>query len=123
MIVYACGYLVGSLLVERLDEAPVLTWAVIRTVAGLLLSTIGFLLSLVLSLPWFLVPGTLVAATVYFRGRRAFRGRMGLSGSSGTASQQESWLSSWCTDHDHVVLHGSRRLPTSVLQRRHVILS
>ena len=72
MIVYACGYLVGSLLVERLDEAPVLTWAVIRTVAGLLLSTIGFLLSLVLSLPWFLVPGALVAATVYFRGRRAF---------------------------------------------------
>ena len=37
LIVYACGYLVGSLLVERLDEAPVLTWAVIRTVAGLLL--------------------------------------------------------------------------------------
>ena len=72
MIVYACGYLVGSLLVERLDEAPVLTWAVIRTVAGLLLSTIGFLLSLVLSLPWFLVPGALVAATVYLRGRRAF---------------------------------------------------
>ena len=72
MIVYACGYLVGSLLVERLDKAPVLTWAVIRTVAGLLLSTIGFLLSLVLSLPWFLVPGALVAAAVYLRGRRAF---------------------------------------------------
>jgi hypothetical protein len=71
MIVYVCGYLVGSLLVDRVDEAPVLAWAVIRTVAGFLLSAVGFLLSLVLSLPWFLVPVAVVAAAVLLRGRRA----------------------------------------------------
>jgi hypothetical protein len=70
--VYAFGYLVGSLLVERVDEEFGLSWAVIRTIAGLLLTTIAFLLSLVLSLPWFLGPGALVATAVGLRGRTAF---------------------------------------------------
>lgn len=70
-IVYACGYVVGSLLVDRIDQAPGLTWAVIRMVAGLLLSAIGFLLSLVLGLPWFVVPVALVALAVYVGGLRA----------------------------------------------------
>lgn len=69
IVVYACGYVVGSLLVERVDG---LSWAVIRTIAGLLLTTIGFLLSLVLSLPWFLAPGALIATAVWLRGRAAF---------------------------------------------------
>ena len=69
--VYGFGYLVGSLLIDRVDEEFGLSWAVIRTVAGLLLTTIGFLLSLVLSLPWFLAPGALVVAAVCLRRRAA----------------------------------------------------
>lgn len=72
VVVYTGGYLVGALLVHPLDEPVGLAWAVIRTVAGLLLTTLGFLLSLVLSLPWFVPPVVLVAAAVYVHGRAAF---------------------------------------------------
>ena len=65
--VYVFGYVVGSLLVERIDEEFGLAWSVIRTVAGLLLTTAGFLLSLVFSIPWFVLPGALVAAAVSIR--------------------------------------------------------
>ena len=67
--VYVFGYVVGSLLVDPVDG---LSFAVIRTIAGLLLTAIGFLLSLVLSLPWFLGPAVLVATAVWLRGRAAF---------------------------------------------------
>ena len=67
--VYVFGYVSGSLLVERVDEEFGLAWGVIRTVAGLLLTTAGFLLSLVVSLPWFVGPGVLVAAAVAIRRR------------------------------------------------------
>ena len=67
--VYVFGYVVGSLLVDPVDG---LSFAVIRTIAGLLLTTIGFLLSLVLSLPWFLGPAVLVAAAVWLRRGAAF---------------------------------------------------
>ena len=70
--VYVFGYLVGSLLVERNDEEFGLAWGVIRTVAGLLLTTAGFLLSLVLSLPWFVLPGALVAGAVAIRRSAVF---------------------------------------------------
>jgi len=69
VIVYACGYLVGSLLVARVDG---LSFAIIRTVAGLMLTSIGFLLSLVLHLPWFVVPAALVIMALVRRGRAAF---------------------------------------------------
>ena len=69
LAVYVFGYIVGSLLVERVDEEFGLAWGVIRTVAGLLLTTAGFLLSLVVSLPWFVVPAALVAAAVSIRRR------------------------------------------------------
>lgn len=69
LTVYAGGYIVGSLLVRRMEGVSL---AVIRTVAGLLLTTMGFLLSLVLSLPWFVGPGALVAAAVLVRRRTAF---------------------------------------------------
>ena len=67
--VYVFGYVVGSLLVERVDEEFGLAWSVIRTAAGLLLTTAGFLLSLVVSLPWFVGPVALVAAAVAIRRR------------------------------------------------------
>jgi len=70
--VYLFGYVVGSLLIDRVDQELGLSWAVIRTVAGLLLTTIGFLLSLVFSLPWSVGPGALVATAVWVRGRTAF---------------------------------------------------
>src|SRR5688572_9986141 len=66
------GYVAGSLLVEGKDEDFGLAWAVIRTVAGLLLTTAGFLASLVLSLPWYAGPAALVAATIAVRRTAAF---------------------------------------------------
>ena len=70
--VYAFGYLVGSLLVHREDDELGLSWAIIRTVAGLLLTTVAFLLSLVLSLPWFLGPVVVVATALWLRRRAAW---------------------------------------------------
>lgn len=67
-IVYASGYLVGSLLVARIEG---LSFAVIRTVAGLMLTSIGYLLSLALSLPWFVGPGALVILALVLRSRAA----------------------------------------------------
>jgi hypothetical protein len=65
LVVYAFGYVTGALLVEPEDDDQTLSLAVIRLLSGLLLSTIGFLLSLVLSLPWFVGPvGLLVLAVI-----------------------------------------------------------
>lgn len=69
VIVYASGYVAGSLLLARVES---LSFAMIRTVAGLLLSSVGYLLSLVLHLPWFVVPGGLVVMALALRGRAAF---------------------------------------------------
>ena len=69
VVVYAGGYLVGSLLVARVER---LSFAIVRTVAGLMLTSVGFLLSLVLFLPWFVVPGALLVMTLVLRGRTAF---------------------------------------------------
>ena len=70
LVVYVCGYIAGALLIGRIDEEFGLAWAVLRTVSGLLLSAVAFLLALVLSLPWFTGPALLVAAAVYWRGRQ-----------------------------------------------------
>jgi hypothetical protein len=69
VVLYVCGYVAGSLLLDGVGGWP---WAIVRTVAGFLLTTIGFLLSLVLSLPWFLGPIAVIAAAVWLRGRWAF---------------------------------------------------
>ena len=68
-ILYISGYLVGALLMARAER---LSSAIIRTVAGLMLSSIGYLIALVLTLPWFLVPTALVMVTLVVRGRSAF---------------------------------------------------
>jgi hypothetical protein len=73
LAVFGFGYVTGALLVERVDADSGLSFGIIRTVSGLLLTTIGFLLSLVLSLPWFAGPATLLLAALFMRGRSAFR--------------------------------------------------
>ena len=69
VVVYAGGYLAGALLVARVDQ---LSFAIIRTSAGLMLTSIAFLLSLVLSVPWFAGPLALLVTTLVIRGRTAF---------------------------------------------------
>jgi hypothetical protein len=71
LAVYAFGYVAGSLLVDRPDNRTSLSWAIIRLIAGLLLTTVSFFLSLLLSLPWFTGPAAVLAAAVTFGRRRA----------------------------------------------------
>ena len=66
--VYAFGYVAGSLLVDRRDDRASLSWAIIRLTAGLLLTTVSFFLSLLLSLPWFTGPAAVLVVAVA-RGR------------------------------------------------------
>ena len=68
-VVYASGYVTGALLVAPATATTSLSLAIVRLVSGLLLSSIGFLLSLVLSLPWATGPLVLfaLAAVVYRR--------------------------------------------------------
>ena len=65
--VYALGYVPGSLLIdprERQHGAAV----VVRTIVGLLLSSIFFLAALLLGMPWFAGPAVgLVAAVIAYR--------------------------------------------------------
>jgi hypothetical protein len=67
-----CGYAVGALLVGWRDDAAPFAWAVIRTIVGLLLTTLGFLASLVFDVPWFVGPAAVVACAVGLRGAQAF---------------------------------------------------
>jgi hypothetical protein len=70
-LVYALGYVVGSLLVAPADDRRSLSLAVIRLIAGLLLATIGFLGSLLVVLPWFTGPALLFCAAIVLNGRAA----------------------------------------------------
>ena len=70
--VYVCGYVVGGLLVRRSGDGSMFSVAIVRTVAGLLLSTIAFLLSLVVSLPWFTFPALVLAGVIAFRRGEVF---------------------------------------------------
>lgn len=72
LCVYVCGYVVGALLIRRGTRRPGVSLAVVRTVAGLLLSTVAFLLSLVLALPWFTLPAFLIAGVIVVRRGEAF---------------------------------------------------
>ena len=70
IVLYGFGYVAGFLLVSRSEG---IAWPIVRTVSGLLLTTIAFLLSLVLSLPWFAGPVALVAAASLWSGRKGWR--------------------------------------------------
>jgi hypothetical protein len=82
--VYLLGWVVGALLVETREAAagagrpddraadPTLPWMLLRLLAGLILSALAFLLSLVLALPWFVGPSVAVAAAIVGHRRAAF---------------------------------------------------
>jgi hypothetical protein len=67
-VVYAGGYLVGSLLVARTEE---LSFAIIRTVAELNADRHRVSASLVFSFPWFVLPCVLLINTLPVRARTA----------------------------------------------------
>ena len=70
-IVYACGYVTGSLLVEPRNDRASLSLAILRLVAGVLLTAVAFLLSVQLSLLWFSGPAGLFALAILIHGRAA----------------------------------------------------
>ena len=72
LVVYLGGHVVGSLLLARTERRGEPSRAILRTVAGLLLTTLAYLLSLVLSLPWFTGPCMLVAMAALVGRRSAF---------------------------------------------------
>jgi hypothetical protein len=72
VLVYALGYVTGSLLLSPRDDRESVSLAVIRVLAGLLLASIAFLLSLLLALPWFAGPAVLFFAALLVHRRSAF---------------------------------------------------
>jgi hypothetical protein len=72
VLVYAFGYVTGSLLVEPRSDRASLSLGTVRLVAGLFLTSIAFLLCLRLSLPWIAGPAGLFALAVILHRRAAF---------------------------------------------------
>jgi hypothetical protein len=68
----AMGYVTGALLLDPRAGPPTLSVGMVRVVAGLQLTTIAFLLSLLFFLPWFTFPAGLLVAAIVLRGRSAF---------------------------------------------------
>ncbi|MBM3779584.1 MAG: hypothetical protein FJW23_15325 [Acidimicrobiia bacterium] len=72
LAVYGFGHVSGALLVDpRRDRASV-PLALVRLLAGLLLTSVAFLLALLLGLPWHLGPAAVLVAAVGLHGRAAF---------------------------------------------------
>jgi hypothetical protein len=70
-MVYGAGYVTGALLAPPATDRRSLSLAIVRLVAGLLLTAIVFLFSLLLSLPWFAGPVAAFALAVIVHGRAA----------------------------------------------------
>jgi hypothetical protein len=70
-VVYLFGFVTGSLLVASDGARATLPWTIIRTVAGLLLAGVAFLLSLVLTLPWWVGPVLSTVLAIALGGRAA----------------------------------------------------
>jgi hypothetical protein len=66
-LVYALGYVPGALLLPPPPGGESLSLTLLRLVAGLFLSTLTFLFSLVLGLPWFAGPGVVFATAIVAR--------------------------------------------------------
>ena len=71
-IVYGIGYVTGSLLIDPKHDRASLALGIVRLIAGCLITSIAFLLSLELSLPWFSGPIGLFALAVICHRRQAF---------------------------------------------------
>jgi len=71
-VVYLFGYVMGSFLVPPRDADRGLATAVVRTVAGLLLSVLAFFLCLRFSIPWAVGPTALLLTAVLLYRRSAF---------------------------------------------------
>jgi len=70
VVVYFAGYVTGALLVRPSDERLSLSFAVVRLVAGLFVTSTGFLLSLAVGVPWAAGPILeLLLALVIYRQR------------------------------------------------------
>ena len=70
-IVYAFGYVSGSILVDPRHDRTSLAIGIVRLIAGLLLTTVVFLLCLALGVPWFSGPFGVLMIAVALNGRRA----------------------------------------------------
>ena len=70
LVALYAGYVAGAWLLPPREERLPAPWLVIRTIGGLLLMTTAFLLSLVLTLPWFIGPA-IVGGGGLLRYRRA----------------------------------------------------
>jgi hypothetical protein len=70
-IVYGAGYVTGSLLIDPKHDRASLSLAIVRLLAGLLLTAIGFLLSLELTIPWYVGPIALFAIALAVHRREA----------------------------------------------------
>ena len=68
-ILYICGLVTGSVLVEPRGS---FAWAIVRLVVGLLLTAVTFLASLVAGIPWFVGPLIPLAAALVRRRGSAF---------------------------------------------------
>jgi len=71
-LVFTLGYVAGALVLPPPPERESISLAVVRCVAGLFLSTVAFLFSLLLQLPWFVGPAAAFAAAVIGCRRSAF---------------------------------------------------
>jgi hypothetical protein len=71
-IVYACGYVTGSLLIHPEHDRASLSLFLIRVIAGLLVTALALLVSLQLTLPWFLGPAAVFILAVWMHRARGF---------------------------------------------------
>ena len=70
-IVYCCGYVTGSLLLDPKHDRASFALGLVRTAAGFMLTAVAYLLSLRLALPWFAGPAALVALAMFVHRRAA----------------------------------------------------
>lgn len=71
LLLYLAGYIPSALLVPSDTSDTSVAWAVVRTIAGLFLTSTVLLFALTLRLPWFVAPLALLVLAVALRRRSA----------------------------------------------------